>query len=314
MPSSSSPKQRCSVVGCSVNSVACWRPVERPSSGSCLRGGDRGRQLRLRLRLRWIGISTSGKSRAESPKAWHGDGEKSWPIQRGLEGRAKRLLRPDELTDSRNTQTPRRAHVRPATRMGYSAGIGNRGLCWFDTRICCSGIFVRSPPARRKSGFHDERVPRFAATLPAWILVAKLYGLYDNDHERTNHSTADEITSTFHLITTGVAGFAVVAWFTGLANVAPAKLLAFWAIAFCTIIGSRLTARAICRRSVSFQQNTLIVGAGDVGQLVARKIKHHPEYGLNVVGFVDNDPEGSAKGAHGCPRRRITCRPPRAHR
>jgi exopolysaccharide biosynthesis polyprenyl glycosylphosphotransferase len=35
----------------------------------------------------------------------------------------------------------------------------------------------------------------------------------------------------------------------------------------------------------------VIVGAGDVGQTVARKFLHHPEYGINVVGFVDSAPK-----------------------
>ena len=33
-----------------------------------------------------------------------------------------------------------------------------------------------------------------------------------------------------------------------------------------------------------------MLGAGDVGQLLARKIRLHPEYGLRVVGFLDSDP------------------------
>jgi exopolysaccharide biosynthesis polyprenyl glycosylphosphotransferase len=34
----------------------------------------------------------------------------------------------------------------------------------------------------------------------------------------------------------------------------------------------------------------VIVGAGDVGQLVARKVLHHREYGINLVGFIDDHP------------------------
>ena len=49
--------------------------------------------------------------------------------------------------------------------------------------------------------------------------------------------------------------------------------------------------RAVCRRSLIYLQNTVIVGAGDVGQLVARKLLQHPEYGINLVGFVDADPK-----------------------
>ncbi len=32
----------------------------------------------------------------------------------------------------------------------------------------------------------------FLATIPAWVVITKLYGLYDRDDERANHSTADE--------------------------------------------------------------------------------------------------------------------------
>ena len=34
----------------------------------------------------------------------------------------------------------------------------------------------------------------------------------------------------------------------------------------------------------------MIVGAGDIGQLICRKLVKHPEYGVNVVGFVDPAP------------------------
>ena len=42
---------------------------------------------------------------------------------------------------------------------------------------------------------------------------------------------------------------------------------------------------------MTYLQNTVIVGAGDAGQLVARKLIQHPEYGINLVGFVDARPK-----------------------
>ena len=36
---------------------------------------------------------------------------------------------------------------------------------------------------------------------------------------------------------------------------------------------------------------TVIVGAGDVGQAIARKIRSHPHYNLRLVGFLDNAPQ-----------------------
>ena len=37
----------------------------------------------------------------------------------------------------------------------------------------------------------------FCLSLPAWVVVAKLYGLYDE--ERTDHSTADDLVGVGHL-------------------------------------------------------------------------------------------------------------------
>ena len=54
---------------------------------------------------------------------------------------------------------------------------------------------------------------------------------------------------------------------------------------------ARGIARAAARRSTLYLQNTIIIGAGDVGQLVARKLLQHREYGLNLVGFVDERPK-----------------------
>ncbi len=77
---------------------------------------------------------------------------------------------------------------------------------------------------------------------------------------------------------------------TGLAHPELPKVVTFWALSIVLVSGSRAVARFICRRLPAYRQNTVIVGAGDIGQLVARKFMQHPEYGINLVGFVDADP------------------------
>jgi exopolysaccharide biosynthesis polyprenyl glycosylphosphotransferase len=42
---------------------------------------------------------------------------------------------------------------------------------------------------------------------------------------------------------------------------------------------------------VAYLQNAVIVGAGDVGQLIGRKLLQHPEYRINLVGFADRHPK-----------------------
>ena len=38
-------------------------------------------------------------------------------------------------------------------------------------------------------------------------------------------------------------------------------------------------------------ESAVIIGAGEVGQLIARKLLRHPEYGIRPVGFVDTPPD-----------------------
>jgi exopolysaccharide biosynthesis polyprenyl glycosylphosphotransferase len=139
----------------------------------------------------------------------------------------------------------------------------------------------------------------FVLTLPIWFLAAKLHGLYDRDEERTDHSTVDELVGVFHVVSTGIWVVFAGSWLLGFADPNPPRLFTFGALAVGLVTASRGAARSFCRHSVSYLQNTVIVGAGDVGQLVARKFLQHPEYGINLVGFVDASPrERRADAAH----------------
>jgi exopolysaccharide biosynthesis polyprenyl glycosylphosphotransferase len=131
----------------------------------------------------------------------------------------------------------------------------------------------------------------FLVTLPAWVLVAKLYGLYDRDEERTDHSTTDDVSGVFHMVTVCTWLFWAGAYVTHLARPTPPKLVIFWAAAVAFISFGRAVARSLARRSPAYMQNTVIVGAGEVGQLIAKKLMQHPEYGVNLVGFVDSQPK-----------------------
>jgi exopolysaccharide biosynthesis polyprenyl glycosylphosphotransferase len=130
----------------------------------------------------------------------------------------------------------------------------------------------------------------FLLTLPGWVVMAKVYGLYDRDEERTDHSTVDDLVGVFHLVTVGTWLVLIVSWATGLARPNLPKVTTFWLIAVGLVTIGRVVARSVSRRFPSYIQNTIVVGAGDVGQLIARKVLQHPEYGLNLLGFVDDDP------------------------
>jgi exopolysaccharide biosynthesis polyprenyl glycosylphosphotransferase len=136
----------------------------------------------------------------------------------------------------------------------------------------------------------------FGISLPAWVVVAKLYGLYDFDEERTDHSTADDLVGVLNLVTVGSWLFFAFTAVTHEATPGFGRLLGFWALAIVSITGARAIARGVARRRLAYVQNTIIVGAGDVGQLVAKKLRQHPEYGINLVGFIDNQPKTRIDG------------------
>ncbi len=131
----------------------------------------------------------------------------------------------------------------------------------------------------------------FVLTLPCWVFVAKLHGLYQRDHERAAHSSSDDVAGVFYIVAIGLWLLLVASQLAGRSAPSIDALIAFWVLAMCIVPTLRRVAREVCKRTRAYEQNTLIVGAGEVGQLVARKLVRHPEYGANVVGFVDRNPK-----------------------
>src|SRR4029453_15090885 len=60
------------------------------------------------------------------------------------------------------------------------------------------------PPTGHGDPFHPWfELLAFALTLPAWVITARLYGLYTSDEERNDHATVDDLVGIFHLVTIG---------------------------------------------------------------------------------------------------------------
>jgi exopolysaccharide biosynthesis polyprenyl glycosylphosphotransferase len=207
----------------------------------------------------------------------------------------------DDVVNARPTVAPvaarlPRQHVKRGwlvRRMLLAADVVGLSIAFFATEL----LFLDSQRAGHRSIATLSAI--FVLVLPAWILAAKFYGLYDQDEERATHSTADEVFAVFHLITVGVWLFFATSWLIGLSGPNQAKLTTFWLLALVSVIAMRAAARAVARRQRAYIQNTVIVGAGDIGQLIARKLYQHPEYGINLIGFVDVAPKQMRRDLEG---------------
>lgn len=190
-----------------------------------------------------------------------------------------------------------RQHLEPSARRGW---LIRRALLVADV-LGFSVAFVLTealypPPVENDRISLGTEFLLFYLTLPLWLLLAKLYGLYDRDEERANHSTADDLVGVFHLVT--IAAWLVLAgaWLTGLGDPTFPKLATFWAVAIVAVTALRAAARVWCRRRPTYRQKTIIVGADPTSVLIGQKFRQHREYGIDVVGFVDS---GFARGHTG---------------
>jgi exopolysaccharide biosynthesis polyprenyl glycosylphosphotransferase len=110
------------------------------------------------------------------------------------------------------------------------------------------------------------------------------YGLYSRELKRVSHSTVDDVPWLFHALIVGT----LLSWlyYEVVDRPVPTReLLAFAAIAFIGI----LLARAIMRRAIGSalaRERLLLVGEDAMTRALVRKIRSHPEYGLDPVGLV----------------------------
>jgi exopolysaccharide biosynthesis polyprenyl glycosylphosphotransferase len=129
----------------------------------------------------------------------------------------------------------------------------------------------------------------FTVALGLWIAAARACGLYERDDRRPGHSTLDELVPLAQLLAAGAWTGLLASWAVS-GEPAIQGVVVFWGTSVVLVPAARSFARVTVRRHPAYVQRTVIVGAGEVGQLVARKLIQHPESGLHVVGFVDARP------------------------
>jgi exopolysaccharide biosynthesis polyprenyl glycosylphosphotransferase len=130
-------------------------------------------------------------------------------------------------------------------------------------------------------------------TGPIWIALFTAYHLYDHDSHRISVASFDEVGDIFHALIAGSLAFLLLAqvmrrladWW--IYSAIEAALFLAAAIVLIPLV--RGTIRSWVFPKIMQRRRALIVGSDDEARLVHRKLVAHPEYGLDVVGFLDGD-------------------------
>jgi exopolysaccharide biosynthesis polyprenyl glycosylphosphotransferase len=131
---------------------------------------------------------------------------------------------------------------------------------------------------------------------PAWLLVLKLHGLYDNDHRRIRHSTLDELPS---LISASALGTIVLDGLLWLSPVGPlsaksAIIVGIGAVLSCFV--ARGVLRFVWQRLTGVSVG-IVIGPATLADAVARRIATHPEARLRLVGYLSEPRDKDRRAA-----------------
>ena len=167
----------------------------------------------------------------------------------------------------------------------------SRRLLMADATALVAALLLVGTLAGDTVGTESGRLALVSLFFVAVCLAsARLCGLHRGESVRVGHSTADEIGAVVVLVASAEWVFTVAVGLVQLPALRPSTLILLWTLAVSLVLVLRASVRARYRQDPAFVENTVIVGAGDVGQLMARKLLHHPEYGLRLVGLVDDRP------------------------
>jgi exopolysaccharide biosynthesis polyprenyl glycosylphosphotransferase len=163
-----------------------------------------------------------------------------------------------------------------------------------DLLLLCAAVILALGGAGAVAHVSAVRAPLLALPAVA-LLLLHLHGLY---RTRLRALVLDGIVPTLSAVS--VAAMAVVTLGLLLNGRAPLPRDAVraWLFALVAIFSGRMIlylAQRSARSRRAVGKPVLIVGAGLVGAQVARRLEHHPEYGLLPVGFLDDEPRSVAE-------------------
>ncbi len=122
--------------------------------------------------------------------------------------------------------------------------------------------------------------------VPLWLGLVGLYGLYERDAKRVSHSTVDDIPWVFHAVIIGVLLLWVYYKIVAGHQLVLAEVVVLGACLFGATLLLRFVVRSAATQFLAPERVLLVGGEGAMTDLLVRKMRSHPEYGLDPIGLV----------------------------
>ncbi len=215
---------------------------------------------------------------------------------------AQEVTRKETGTPAETSPAPP-ASSEVATRLGLTGPSGSRRRGALLRRLLATGdwiaILAALCLATAATATTDVAVLFWALLFsPAWILVLKLHGLYDNDHRRIRHSTLDELPA---LVTASALGTIALDGLLALSPVGPLSANSAILVGVGGLVGT-FVARAVLRffwHHLTGVAIGVVIGPAAAANVIARRLATHPEARLGLVGYLH--PEQTSAGEKGLP-------------
>jgi exopolysaccharide biosynthesis polyprenyl glycosylphosphotransferase len=123
-------------------------------------------------------------------------------------------------------------------------------------------------------------------SLPAWVLLLKIYKLYENYTRRISHTVVEDVPWLFHSLLVGSLGFWMLTHVLPVEKMALIEGTIFGITALVTILLTRSAMARLALRTFG-SETVLMAGGGPNMQLLLRKINQHPEFGLAPIALLD---------------------------
>jgi exopolysaccharide biosynthesis polyprenyl glycosylphosphotransferase len=124
-----------------------------------------------------------------------------------------------------------------------------------------------------------------ALAIPLWVVLFKVYGLYDRDAKRVNHGTIDDVPRAFHAVLVGTLLLWLHFKFVAGEHLTLAQSVTLAVTALAGVLVLRSVVRNVVTRALDGER-VLLVGGGPRLAMLVRKMRAHPEYGLDPVGVL----------------------------